>query len=75
MLVSNAIRSPFNWRTVGQAAVGMFMIMCHQFSDVLGDGVVGSELRTVGGLGPDIAFVSMWMIPQRMSMCRVKSAF
>lgn len=67
MLVSKAIKSPFNWRIVGDAAVGWLRMICHQLSDELGDGVVGSELRTVGGLGPDIVLVNMWMMPQRIS--------
>lgn len=49
-------------------------MMCHQFSVELGDGVRGSEFRIVGGFGPDIDLVNMWIIPQRMSMWRVKRA-
>ena len=74
MLVSNPIRSLFSSRMVGDAAVGWFIMICHQFSDVLGDGVKGSEFRTVGGFGPDMVFVSMWMMPQRISTCKVSNA-
>jgi hypothetical protein len=35
------------------------MMICHQFSVEPGDGVRGTESRTVGGLGPDIVLVSM----------------
>ena len=76
-MVSNAIKSPFSWRIDGEAAVGWFKMTCHQFSDVLGDGVVGSEFefRTVWGFGPDMVLVSMWMMPQRISTCNVRRAF
>lgn len=72
--MSNAIKSLFNWRIDGEAAVGWFKMICHQLSVVLGDGVVGSEFRTVGGFGPDMVLVSMWMMPQRISTCSVRSA-
>lgn len=75
ILVSKAIRSPFSCRIVGDAAVGWFMMICHQFSVRLGEGVMGSEFRTVGGLGPDMVLVNMWIMPQRMSMWRVSKAY
>ena len=53
--------------------------MCHQLVKALGDGVVGSsEVWLDNGVwdgdGPVIVFVSMWMMPQRMSMWSVKRA-
>lgn len=42
MFVSKAMRSLFRSRTVGDAAVGWFTMMCHQLVVVLGEGVVGS---------------------------------
>ena len=74
MFVSKAMRSLFSSRIVGEAAVGWFMRRCHQLMLVLGVGVVGSELRIVGGLGPYIVLASMWIRPHRMSMCKAKSA-
>lgn len=76
MPASKAIRSLFSWRTVDDAAVGGFKKMCHQFADRLVEGVAGSEARMVGkeASGPVIVFVNMWIIPHRMSTCKVKRA-
>ena len=75
MLASTAIKSLFSWRTVDEAAVGGFRKMCHQLVVWLGDGVAGSEDWVGGpGDGPVMVLVSMWMMPHRMSMCRVKRA-